>query len=334
MNTNTVRVWLTKPDKSCLLEEQDSLFLMNQDDAIERSVMINDTQEFQEIDGFGGSLTDSSAWLLSEKLDELSREKVMKQLFDPKEGIGLSYLRQPMGASDFALDNYTYCDMPKGESDYELLNFSIKYDESYIIPMVKKALEINPFIKVMGSPWSPPAWMKTTESVIQGRLKEGCFVPFSNYFVKFIQAYEEAGIPIHAVTLQNEPHFEPEGYPGMRMEPEEQIEIIKNYMGPAFVRNGIQTKILIWDHNWDEPDYPITVLNDEAANNFISGTAFHWYAGDIEAQNLVHNAHSDKDIYFTEASGGCWTPDFPRYIKRGCCKPYYKRNKKLVKNSN
>jgi glucosylceramidase len=311
----TINIWLTTPDQKNLLQEQVGILFSDTPTNENILIEIDDSKSFQEMDGFGASFTDSSAWLLAHCLDDEKRDEVMRKLFDPIEGVGLSYIRQPMGSSDFALRNYTYNDIPEGETDFELNHFSIEYDKPYIIPMLKKAIEINPAIKVMGSPWSAPAWMKTNGSLIQGKLREDCYEVFANYFVKYIQAYEREGIPIHAITIQNEPDFEPEGYPGMRMTANEQTEFVKNHLGPAFENAGIKTKIIVWDHNWDQPDFPIEVLNNPEARKYISGSSFHGYGGEIEAQLDVHNAHPDKDIYFTEQSGGCWATDFPDNLK-------------------
>jgi glucosylceramidase len=275
------------------------------------TVEIDQTVTFQEMDGFGASITESSAWLMCNALTEQQRQALMEDLFDPNTGIGLSYLRQPMGSSDFRLMDYTYDDMPAGQTDYELENFSIAPDQEYIILLLQEALAINPNIKIMGSPWSAPAWMKDSGQLGYGRLKDSdaIYDAYAQYFVKYIQAYAAEGLPIDAVTLQNEPRYEPRTYPGMRMEPHEQARLVLR-LGQKFQANNINTKIVIWDHNWDNPGYPIAVLNNPEANPHIAGTAFHGYAGDPSAQLEVVIAHPDKDIYFTESSGGEWGPSF------------------------
>lgn len=268
---------------------------------------------FQEMDGFGGSFTDSSAWLMYNVLDDKERQEWMEELFDPDKGIGLSYLRQPMGASDFALNYYTYDDMPDGETDPDLENFSIYYDESYIIPMLQQALEINPALKFMGTPWSAPAWMKDSGKLESGRLKDDYYNTYAEYFLKYVQAYAAHGIMIHAVTLQNEPQHEPCDYPCMQMteddpeksdDPDEQSKLAK-LIGETFQKNGIDTKIIVWDHNWDNPNYPIDVMNESDAKPYIDGSAFHCYCEDCgpSAQSDVVEVHPEKDIYFTECSG-------------------------------
>jgi glucosylceramidase len=275
------------------------------------TIDINEMVTFQEMDGFGASLTESSAYLIHSALTEQQRQELMLDLFDAEIGIGLSYLRQPMGASDFRLSDYTYDDMPAGQTDYGLVNFSIGRDQTHIIPLLQIAVAINPDIKIMGSPWSAPAWMKNSGQLGYGRLidSDAIYDTYANYFVKYVQAYAAAGLSIDAVTLQNEPYHEPYGYPGMRMEPADQVRLVI-YMGPKFQANNINTKIVVWDHNWDNPGYPITVLNNPEANPYIAGSAFHAYAGDVSAQLQVVSAHPDKDIYFTECSGGDWSTNF------------------------
>ena len=225
------------------------------------TVVIDEEQTFQEMDGFGASFTDSAAYLIHRVLDTRQRSELMTRLFDPSEGIGLSVLRQPMGASDYARDFYSYNDMPEGETDVELEQFSIAHDEEDIIPLLQEALRLNPDVKLMGSPWSPPGWMKTSGSMIGGELKPEYYSVYANYFVRYIQGYEANGLPIYAITPQNEALYSPGHYPGMLMLPEAQSDFIKNHLKPQFVKNGIDTKILCYDHNWDKPDYPLTVLS-------------------------------------------------------------------------
>jgi glucosylceramidase len=269
-------------------------------------IEINDKQKYQEIDGFGASMTDSSAYLIG-NLNSDRRVSVLEDLFDPNIGIGLTYLRQPMGASDFRRVDYSYDDIPDSLMDYNLNYFSINYDTTYIIPLIQEALGISPEIKIMGTPWSPPKWMKTSKQFGYGSLinDDRVYRALANYFVKYIQAYASWGIDIDAVTLQNEPYYEPYSYPGMHMEPADQIRLIK-FMGPFFEANDIDTKILVWDHNWDRPEFPTAVLNDSQVNQYTAGTAWHWYGGDISAQSQVHDAYPDKDTYFTEGSDGTW----------------------------
>lgn len=271
-------------------------------------VTLDENLTFQEMDGFGASFTDSAAYLINQVLDDEQRTEVMSKLFDPHDGIGLSVLRNPMGASDYARDIYSYDDRPAEETDTELSHFSISHDEVDIIPLLQEALELNPEIKLMASPWSAPGWMKTSGSMIAGELRQEYYQAYADYFVRYIQAFESHGLPTYAVTPQNEPLFEPKHYPSMLMLPEAQRDFIKNYLKPNFVKHNINTKILCYDHNWDRPDYPLTVLED--AKDEVDGVAWHWYGGNASAQSEVLKAFSDKEVHFTEGSGGEWIPPF------------------------
>jgi glucosylceramidase len=270
------------------------------------TISVDDSVRFQQIDGFGASLTDSSAWLLSHKLTDAQQKEALEMLFSPAKGIGLGVLRQPMGSSDFALEDYTYDDMPPGQTDPHLKHFSIDRDRAYIIPLLRQALALNPNLKIIASPWSPPGWMKTSSSMIQGALLPAAYGPLAQYFVKYVQSYEAAGIPIYAVTMVNEPLNIPHDYPGMGMTAGEQIVFLRDHLGPAFRGAGLKSKIMVFDHNWDLIDFPIDVLNDPKAAEFAVGTAIHCYGGAVTAQSELHDRFPQKDIWLTECSGGEW----------------------------
>jgi glucosylceramidase len=300
-----VSVWLTTGDKSQLLAPQPSLaFGPASSSRNYLTIDVDETLTYQRVEGFGGSLTDSAAWLIA-GLGPAQRDALMRNLFDPATGIGLSLVRQPIGASDFALAHYTYDDTCCTLSD-----FSIEHDRAYILPLLHQALSLNPALRVMGSPWSAPGWMKDSGSLYGGKLLAQDYGLYADYFVKYVTAYEDEGIPVGFVTLQNEPHYEPPDYPGMRWEPSEEADFVKNHLGPAFETNGISTKIIVWDHNWDEPGYPIAVLDDPAAKPYIDGSAFHCYGGSVDTQSQVHDAHPDRNIYFTECTSGAWSTDW------------------------
>lgn len=272
------------------------------------TVALDESVSYQTLDGFGASFTDSAAYLIHQVLPEDVRMDLMKKLFDREEGIGLSVLRNPMGASDYARFIYSYNDLPEGETDPEQKQFSIAHDEADVIPLVQEALRLNPEIKLFGSPWSAPGWMKTTGSMLAGELKPEYYAAYAEYFVKYIKAYAEHGLPVYAVTPQNEPLYMPKHYPSMLMLPEVQVEFIRDHLKPAFVKHGIQTKILAYDHNWDRPDYPLLVLDE--AGDAVDGVAWHWYGGPPAAQSQVKEAYPGKEVHFTEGSGGEWIPAF------------------------
>jgi glucosylceramidase len=274
------------------------------------TITVNDAVKYQQIDGFGASLTDSSAWLLWNKLTEAQRKEALQMLFSPSKGIGLSVLRQPMGASDFALSPYSYDDLPPGQpsslGDPDLKHFSIDHDRAYILPILREALTLNPNLKIIASPWSPPGWMKTSGSMIQGALLPTAYAPLARYFVQFVKEYEAAGIPIYAITMQNEPMNVPNDYPGMIMSAREQAAVLANDLGPAFREARLKTKIMVFDHNWDLIEYPVEVLSDSKAAAFAAGTATHCYGGSVTAQNELHERFPGMDIWLTECSGGDW----------------------------
>lgn len=300
--------WLTTGDRSSLLYQyQAKIFTENTDNVPE--ITVDTAIRYQAIEGFGAALTGSSAMVL-QRLSTESRKSILELLFDAEKGIGISVLRITIGASDFSAFDFTYNDLPSGQTDFKLENFSLSRDTMDVIPVLKEILAINPDISIIASPWSPPAWMKTNKSLKGGRLRTDCHNVYASYFVKYIKEMKKHGILINAVTPQNEPLHFSANYPCMEMQAIQQADFIKNALGPAFLEAGLNTKIIIYDHNWDNTNYAISILNDAGAAQFISGSAFHAYAGDVSAMNTVHNAHPDKSLYFTEISGGAWATDF------------------------
>ena len=263
------------------------------------TITVDTTRRYQEITGFGASFTDSSAWLVDTKLDASQRDAVMRDLFSD-QGIGLSFLRQPMGASDFAVKgNYSYDDMPPGKTDPTLAHFSIDHDRAYIIPLLLQARRINPHLTVMATPWSPPGWMKTSDSMIGGTLRPEAYQPLADYFAKFIEDYAAAGVPIRYITPQNEPLFIPGGYPGMFLSATQADDLIKNHLGPTLRAHHLPTGILAYDHNWDAISYPETMYADPDAAGYVAGTAWHCYGGDVITQAVSHNNYPNKPAFHT-----------------------------------
>jgi glucosylceramidase len=290
-----VSVWETTADKSKLLAGQTGATFTAGSGSASQTITVNPNTTYQSMTGFGASFTDSSAWLVA---NSSQRNTIMTKLFDPGSGIGLDFLRQPIGASDFARSVYSYDDTA---GDTSLANFSISHDNAYILPLLQQARQLNPATTVMATPWSPPGWMKTSGSMIGGTLLAADRTAYANYFVKFLQAYAAAGVPVSLVTAQNEPEFSPGNYPGMAMSAADEATFINSYLGPAIQNAGLSTKILGYDHNWDDTSYPSTVLAN--AGNYTVGTAWHCYAGNPSAQSTVHNSYPGKDTYFTECSG-------------------------------
>lgn len=303
-----IKPYITKGDQSLLLHEDPSFITDLDQEILPETITIDTKTTYQVMDGFGAALTESSAYLIA-SLPEEKRQALLIDLFSKTEGIGIDFIRIPMGASDFSLGTYSYNDMPIGMTDPLLENFSLERDEAYIIPILKEILLINPDIKLMGSPWSAPAWMKDNQSMHGGSLLPEYVEVYANYFLKFIQGYEAHGLPIYAVTPQNEPLHETSSYPTMHMTVQEHIALIEK-IGPTIKDAGYDTLIIAYDHNWDQPMYPTMILNNEAVRDYVAGTAFHCYAGQVSSQDLVHQSHPDKGIWFTECSGGGWATHF------------------------
>ncbi len=304
-------VFLTTIDQQYLythLENGAVLYPKTDAPKIGFDVTIEPNTKFQTVLGVGASFTDASAYLINQVLSTQDRDALMEKLFSQDKGIGLSFIRNPMGSSDFSRTFYSYDDQPDGTTDEDLSDFSITHDQADIIPLVKQALSLNPDLKVMMSPWSPPAWMKTSGNMVGGSLLSKYFSQYAQYFVKTIQAYQSEGIDLFAVSVQNEPLYVPTNYAGSGMSADSQANFIKNALKPAFIEAGIDTKILAYDHNWDRKDYPLTVL--EKASDAVDGVAWHVYGGNVISQTEVYRAYPDKDVYFTEASGGEWIPPF------------------------
>ena len=294
-----VEYWITDPAKLILFSQQANTLKFSKKMVEAETIEINPKQRFQSIDGFGYCLTGGSARLLAE-MDAKKRTELLQELFATNgNNIGTSYLRLSIGASDLSDSVFTYNDLPKGETDVEMDKFSIDVEKVYLIPILKEILAINPDILLMGSPWTPPVWMKSNNNSIGGMLLPEFYDAYAFYFVKYIQAMAAEGIRIDAITIQNEP-LHPGNNPSLLMLAEEQAEFIKLSLGPVFKKFNIDTKIVIYDHNADRPDYPLTILNDPEAAQYVDGSAFHLYGGKIEALSEVHRAHPDKHIYFTE----------------------------------
>jgi glucosylceramidase len=292
-------LWLTKSDRSTLLEKQTEVLSFGTKANSDPYIDIDTTTVMQTVDGFGYTLTGGSAYLIN-RMNAAEKSSLLNELFgNGSNAIGISYLRVSIGASDLNASVFSYDDIPAGQTDVTLSNFSLSQDTIDLIPVLKQILLINPNIEILGSPWSPPVWMKDNASSIGGGLLPQYYSVYAQYFVKYIQQMQTKGIAIDAITVQNEPQYGGNN-PSMVMSATQQADFIKNNLGPAFQNANISTKIIIWDHNCDNPGYPITVLNDAGARQYINGSAFHLYNGDISALSTVHNVYPDKQLYFTE----------------------------------
>jgi glucosylceramidase len=294
-----VYAWITSPLTDVLFQQYNAKLDFVTSTNSDPVIVVDTTITYQTIDGFGNCLTGGSAILLN-KMSQENRTNLLKELFSTNgKNIGISYLRVSIGASDLSDRVFSYDDIPSGDTDPEMLRFSIDAEKTDLIPVLKEILAINPSIKILGSPWSAPLWMKTNNSSIGGSLKSEYFNAYAKYFVKYIQAMQSEGITIDAITIQNEPLYAGNN-PSMFMSAEDQARFIKQNLGPAFTAAGITTKIIIYDHNCDQPGYPMTILNDPEAAKYVDGSAFHLYGGTIDALSTVHNAYPNKNLYFTE----------------------------------
>jgi glucosylceramidase len=327
------RVWMTTVDRAALLAEQPPVsFTATASTA--PTITVDPARSYQTLDGFGAAITDSSASVLYD-LPPAARNRTMKSLFSRRDGIGVSFLRQPLGSSDFtaAAEHYTFDDVAPGATDFGLRHFSIRPDQAQVLPLLRQAKALNPRLTVMATPWSPPAWMKTTDSLVGGRLKDepAIYDAYARYLVKAVQAYAAAGVGVDYLSVQNEPQNRtPSGYPGTDMPVRQQVKVIEA-LGPKLRAASPRTKILAYDHNWTthpgdvaatppgespETDYPYEILDSPAAR-WVAGTAYHCYSGDPSAQSALHDAHPDKGIWFTECSGSHGPTDTPEQIFRG-----------------
>ncbi len=297
--TRQIESWITNQDRSAMFTKQAEKIAFAERSNVRMPIIIDDRRVYQEMDGFGFALTGGSAELLI-KMSKAERTKILREMFaHDGNNVGFSYIRLTIGASDLNSFVFSYNDLPEGETDYELKKFSLSQDLKDVVPVMKEILAINPNIKILGSPWSAPAWMKTQFDVRGGKLRPECYAVYAQYFVKYVQAMKKEGITIDAVTIQNEP-LNSRNTPSMFWLQADHGNFVKNNLGPAFRAAGLKTKIILFDHNTDRPDYPLAILNDPKAAQYVDGSAFHNYRGDMNAMSYVYNARPDKNIYFTE----------------------------------
>lgn len=297
--TNDMSAWLTYGDQSVLLQKQNGTLSFNTIQNNSLFIEVDSTQTFQTIDGFGFTLTGGSAFVINQ-MSSVTKNSLLNELFgSDSSSVSISYLRLSIGASDLNTAVFSYDDMPTGQTDTTLNHFSLGPDTTDLIPILKQILAINPNIKIIAAPWSAPVWMKDNGSTVGGSLLPAYYNVYAKYFVKYIQQMKAQGITIDAITPQNEP-LNPGNNPSLYMVANDQATFIKNNLGPAFKTAGITTKIVVYDHNCDDPGYATTVLGDAAATAFVDGSAFHLYAGSISALSQVHNAFPSKNLYFTE----------------------------------
>jgi glucosylceramidase len=306
----SVNVWLTTTSDAGGravtrgLQQQTPVAFAPSSPAGNQTVTVDEGTTYQRFEGAGASFTDTAAWLLrgSGAISESTRNTTMQRLFDPVNGIGLSFLRNPIGASDLARFSYTYDDTCCDLSDFSLAR------DADVIALTRQAKAINPNVTVMASPWTAPPWMKDNNSYLQGWLTWEHYPTYAQYFVKYIQGYAAQGITIDYITVQNEPTC-CSSYPSMHWNGEGLREFTRNHLFPAFRAAGITTRTLILDWNWDQWNaYGAPQLDDAAIRDdpLFGGIAWHGYGGDVTTQTAVHNQFPAVNHYMTEHSGGTW----------------------------
>ncbi|WP_433835075.1 glycoside hydrolase family 30 protein [Flavobacterium anhuiense] len=314
--TNDVDFWLTKGNQSVLLAKQSGTLGFGTAANAYANIEVNAAQKYQTIDGFGYTLTGGSVDVINQ-LNATKRTALLEELFGSGENsIGVSYIRISIGASDLSATTYTYDDLAAGQIDLNLEKFSLEKDKN-LIAMLKEILAINPKILILATPWSAPVWMKDNASFKGGKLKVEYFDVYAKYFVKYVQQMKAEGIAIDAVTPQNEPLHDGNN-PSMYMSAVDQGNFIKNSLGPAFKAANLNVKIIAYDHNCDNPNYPKAILADADAFPFVDGSAFHLYAGDISALTNVFNSYPTKNVYFTEqwtSSEGSFDGDLKWHLR-------------------
>lgn len=300
--------WLSSTDKAAMLTQQESI-QFNNIIANKNIIKVNTGTRYQQMDGFGFALTGGSAQHIT-RMNAAERKKLIEELFGTNgKQIGISYLRLSIGSSDLNDHTFSYDDIPAGTTDPNLSKFSLSEDEKDVIPVMKEILAVNPKIKILGSPWSAPLWMKTNNNIQGGMLKPENYPVYAQYFVKYVKAMQQHGITIDAITVQNEP-FNDGNTPSMQFLAKQELAFIKNNLGPAFQSAGIKTKIILYDHNCDAPEYPISILTDPGARKYIDGSGFHLYVGPVDNMSKVHEAFPEKNLYFTEMMAVSRTGDF------------------------
>ena len=294
---NNLQMYLTDPSTNTLLVKQATPKVgANSEDIPE--ITVDGSEKYQTIDGFGFALTGGSAYLLN-KMSAEDRKEVLKKFYDPQYGIGASLVRISIGASDLSKKCFTYDEKLIG-TDKELKKFNIKAGDKELIPMLKEVLAINPDIKILATPWSAPTWMKTKRLYGGGNLKTEYYQVYADYFVKYLQTMKDNGINVNIISCQNEPECDT-NKPSMAMDAASQANFIGKYLGPTLEKNGFDdVQILCWDHNCDKKDYALTVMGDADAGKYVTGSAWHLYAGDISTLSEVYAEQPEKKLYLTE----------------------------------
>jgi glucosylceramidase len=297
-----VEVWMTTADRNMLLQRLNDRAFTGSAPSAPSTITVDEQLSYQTMDGFGAAMSGASAYLIN-RLAAPQRDALLTELYTGT-GLRMNLVRHSMGASDFsAQGDFTYDDQPAGQTDPTLSGFNLTHDQVDLIPVLQAALLKNNRLKIFGTPWTAPAWMKQRTTLHGDWLNTAYYQAYAAYFVKYVQGYAALGLPVYAVTLQNEPLHNASAYPSMRMDAGNQASFLKNNIGPAFQTAGLTTKLIVYDHNWDRPDFPNDVFADPQAARYAAGAAFHCYGGSVDQQSVTHNAYPTKGLWFTECSG-------------------------------
>jgi len=274
--------------------------------AAENVIELNPGNKYQQMLGFGAAFTDAACYTFN-RLESSVREKLFHELFHPAE-MGLNVCRTCIGASDYSTEIFSY---DEGDADPEMQRFSIAHDQSYVLPMLREARKQNPELFLFSSPWSPPGWMKAGGSMLGGSMRQKYFAPYAKYFVKFLQAYAADGVPVQAVTVQNEVDTDQDGkMPACLWGQEYEMGFVKNHLGPALEQTGLSTKIWILDHNYNLWGRAVAELDDPAVHKYCNAVAFHGYVGTADQMSKFHEAYPEAQIYWTEGGPDYTAPDY------------------------
>ncbi len=301
-STDSIHCYVTSNDKKCT--EQAALNFKSAD--ANGDVISIGNEKKQEILGFGGAFTDAACYNFKDLSSE-SRSKLFNNLFSPSE-LGLNFCRICVGASDYATKAYSY---DEGEPDPEMKRFSIAHDTQWILPALKEARKVNPDIFLLASPWSPPGWMKPNNSMLGGNIQRKSFEPYSKYFIRFLKAYEEAGVPVNAVTVQNEVDTDQDSRMPACLWPQEyEMDFVRQFLGPSIQKENLKTKVWIIDHNYNLWGRAIDELEGDDMLKYVGGIAWHGYVGSPTLMTRVHNAFPQVDMYWTEGGPDVTQPDY------------------------
>jgi glucosylceramidase len=303
-------LWVTARDTGDRLAGKEPVAFepLPQPDEAFPTVIVDPKKTFQEIEGFGGALTDAAAETFA-KLPKDRQRELLDAYFDPGKGIGYSLARTHINSCDFSSESYAYAE----PGDVELRTFSVAHDRRFRLPFIKAALATaGAPVKVYASPWSPPAWMKTNDDMLHGgKLKPEYRGAWARYYVRFVEEYEKEGVPMWGLTVQNEP-MATQTWESCLYTGEEERDFVRDHLGPALERAGLQRlKLMIWDHNRGILyQRAKAVYDDPAAARYVWGTAFHWYVGDhFDNVRVVHDAWPDKRLLFTEGTPANYSPE-------------------------